>query len=251
MKLIQTLLGAIVLLTAGALSATGQQPARTPARPRTQPKTQRPVKNPPQFPHIIEKETAEEKPAPAEAPPEPAAPPLSEELVRAVQSVATEVRTLVFEMRAFNVRQQALIDTVRLARGDQRIESSERELQTIVDRLTQLETEERNLVFLMTPESLQLQVNRLGTINRDATMEQIRRDHEFRLGVVRSEKERLQPRREELEQSLAALRNVNVETERRIQLVEEALRQLNEALQAPRAEAAKPETTERKPPSEP
>lgn len=214
-----SILWVVVLLCMAAASASAQT-----QRP------QRPVKNPPQYPHIIDLENKAPKQDPAKdrpsAPEETVAPVLSLELIRSIDALAGEVRQLVLEMRALNVRQQAQIDMLRLTRGDLRIDSYERDLKVVTDRLAQLEMDEQSLKAAMTPESLLAAVSRFGTLNRDETMQQIRRDYETRLRMVEGEKERLQQRESELRQIIGGLRENNEETEQKIKLVEEALRQL-------------------------
>lgn len=211
------------------------------------PKTQKPVKNPPQYPSIIDLENKgvhQGKGTEAQAPAEKATPELSEALVRAVESLASEVRTLVQEMRALNVRQQAQLDLLRLTRGDLRIDSYERELHTVSDRLVQVERDEQTLRAALTTEGLAAQVSRVGTIDKDETIRMIKRDLESRLAALLPEKERLRNRKAELESIVGGFRDANDKAERRIELVEEALRQL---AAPPVSEERKAPSTERKP----
>ncbi len=211
------------------------------------PKTQRPVKNPPQYPNIIDLENkgaAKGKASETATADEPAGTAISAALVRAVESLAVEVRTLVQEMRALNVRQQAQLDLLRLTRGDLRIDSYERELRTVTDRLAQIERDEQALRSAMTPEGLAAQVSRLGTLDRDETMRVIKRDLESRLTALLPERERLRTRKTELEAMVGGFREASEKAERRIELVEEALKQL---ATPPTSEERKPSPSERKP----
>ncbi len=217
MKLNRNLLFLVLLLCAGPTSAQT-------------PRTQRPVKNPPQYPSIIDvdgKGASTRKTEETKGATEQPAVQIPDALVRAVESLATEVRTLVREMRALNVRQQAQLDLLRLTRGDLRIDSYDRELRSVTDRLAQVERDEQALRAAMTPEGLAEQVSRVGTLDRDGTMRAIKRDLESRLAPLLPEKERLKSRKAELEEVLVGFRESNERAEKRIELVEEALRQLN------------------------
>lgn len=223
----------MLLLTASMVSFAAQTSSRR----------QRPTKNPPQFPHVIDLENkdaqktyAEPESTTSKTAQEPAA-----ELVQAIGLLTGELRTLVQEMRALNVRQQAQLDMLRLTRGDLRVDNYEREQKAVIDRLAQLETEEQSLQAAMTPENLAAQISRFGTIDRDATMQQIKQDIEVRLRAVQTEKERLQGRDGELKLILNGLRTANEETERRMMLVEEALRQLTMPLASEEKKPASPE----------
>lgn len=209
------------LLLSGA--AFAQQPA----------KVRKPVKNPPQYPHIIDLEgqaappatqTAPPTSAPATAPAAPAAVAPSDALVLAVQSLAGEVRTLVGEIRALNLRQQAQLELTRMTRLDLRIDHYERELKPLRERLAALEVEEQNLNQLMSRESLLAQTATVGTLDRDATMRQVRQQHEYRLRLVQNEKERLQRQEADLAKELAVIRSAGAETELRIKQTEELLK---------------------------
>ncbi|MEP7272715.1 MAG: hypothetical protein ABI882_14530 [Acidobacteriota bacterium] len=193
------------------------------------PKTQRPVKNPPQYPSIIDLEskgTSTRKTAEPDATVQQSGAVVPAALVRAVESLASEVRTLVQEMRALNVRQQAQLDLLRLTRGDLRIDSQDRDLRAVTERLAQVERDEQALRSALTPEGLAAQVSRVGTIDRDETMRMMKRDLEARLATLLPEKERLKIRKAELEESLGGFREANERAEKRIELIDEALRQL-------------------------
>ena len=222
----------LVLVVAG--TAAAQQPPK-----------KRPMKNPPQYPHIL---GTEAQPAPTAAPekaePAPAAglaPNLSaqqsELLIRAVQSLAGEVRSLVQEMRALNMRQQAQLDVLRITRADFHVEQYTRELKATRDRLAQLESDEQNLTYMAKPDSLLAQTQHVGTLDRDATMRQLKATHEARLRAVAAEKELLQKREAELVVVLDAYRNTNTDAERRIQQAEEMIRRLDGITAEPQREA--------------
>lgn len=237
MKQVIKFLSLLLMLLMGASLIAGQTPK----------KTQRPVKNPPQFPNIIDLEkkgSAVEPKVGEEQAVIEAAPGAAAALVKAVEGLALEVRVLVQEMRALNVRQQAQLDMLRLTRGDLRTDGYERELKSVTDRLTQLEIDEATMRSAMTPEGLAAQVSRFGTIDRDQTMRQIKYDLEIRLSALLPEKQRLQQREGELKQVIAAIRDANEQAERRIEMVEEALRQLNLPVTS---EEKKAVSTERKP----
>jgi hypothetical protein len=221
---------ATCFLTAGGLA---QQPA----------KVRKPVKNPPQYPHIIDLEGQQPQPAPIPQTPvaAPAAPVASstltqsDALVQAVQMLAGEVRTLVGEMRALNLRQQAQLEITRLTRLDLRIDHFERELKPLRERIAVLELEEQQLNQLMTREGLLAQTASLGTLDRDASMRQLKQQHEYRLRLVQAERERLQQQEAELTKQLNAVRAVGAETEQRAKLTEELLKG-NGASQTPEHE---------------
>ena len=185
-------------------------------------RTQRPVKNPPQYPNIIDVENK----AGATKTPTESSPDAGAALVRAVESLAGEVRTLVWELRALNVRQQAQLDLLRLTRGDLRIDSYERELKVTNERLGQLAREEQELRSSLTPEGLAMHASRVGTLNRDDTIRAIKQDLESRLNALLPEKQQLELRKAELEANVVGFRDANERAERRLDLVEEVLRQI-------------------------
>ena len=225
-------------LIAGALAAVM---AATAAAQQKPPRQQRPTRYPPQYPQIIETD----KPAtPAEQPQEPA--PAAVEmtsrqmdlLVGAVQSLAGEVRQMTREMRALNVRQQAQIDLLRLTRYDMRIETYERAHNATAEQLTQLDAQEEELQRMVTPESLALQAQQVGTLNREATMQQMKQDHEARLRAIQTQREQLRQREAELKTQLETARAAYSDAEQRIQQAEETLRQMDAP--APTAPERKP-----------
>ena len=93
----------------------------------------------------------------------------------------------------------------------------------------------------------------IPTLDRDATMRQLKAGHEARLRAVQAEKELLQKREAELNATLAGYRTSTTDAEKRLQQAEEMLRQLNAPAAEPKGlgqpEAAKPASTspERRP----
>jgi len=213
------------LMLAGGLSA------QTPRKPR-------PTKNPQQLPSIIglpeaqsgqpaaETGDAGKSDSKTEAAGVSLSPQQAEQLVRAVEGLAGEVRGLVQEMRALNVRQQAQLDMLRLTRSDFRVDQYERELKTTRDRLAQLEGDEQQLKLMLKPESLEAQMRTVATLNKDETMRQIRANYEARLNGVLAEKELMQKREAEITGALNGYRAAIGDTEKKLDTVEEALRQL-------------------------
>lgn len=198
------------------------------------PKPKRPVKNQPQYPHIID--TGERPTTPAQTeggnPPTENAPPLTPEqqqdllLVKAVVGLTLEVRSLVQEMKALNVRQQAQLDMLRLSRADLRFDQFDRELKAARDRFALLEAEEQNLNYFMTPESLNAQVANIPTFDKSTTIRQLKANHEARLRLVQTEKELTQKRVAELTEIVESFRATGSEAEKRLQAAEEILKQL-------------------------
>ena len=171
----------IICLLGLSFNAAGQQPA----------KVRKPVKNPPQYPNIIDLE-GQAPPPTKPAPPTQDAPaatplPVSDALVKALQGLTGEVRTLVGEIRSLNLRQQAQLEMARLTRIDLRADHYERELKPVRERIAALEVDEQQLVQLTTRDSLYAQTATIGTIDREATMRQIKQQHEYRLTLVRNE----------------------------------------------------------------
>ncbi|HZS06412.1 MAG TPA: hypothetical protein VFD58_16350 [Blastocatellia bacterium] len=236
LKLSLILLSLALALTAPALAQKSSQ------------KPKRPVKNPPQYPHILGTGEQTGQPAGAENPSAttPAAQAQQQQdllLVKAVVSLTLEVRGLVQEMKALNVRQQAQLDMLRLTRADLRIDQYERELKTARDRLAVLEAEEQNLLLYLTPDSLNAQVATIATFDKATTMRQLKANHEARLKVVQTEKELLQQRATELATALESFRASGGDAEKRLQAAEEALRQL----EAPPGQAREKEPLPEKP----
>lgn len=225
-----------ILLTFGQ-SALSQTPLK------------RPVKNPPQYPNIIdledrqrpespttsgEKKTADGKladgkPADGEDPQtlQTAA------LLKAVESLAGEMRALVQEIRAMNIRQQTQLDITRISGLGARIDTINGELRTIRDRLATLAVDEQNISQLMTRESLLSQSFNIGTLDRERTMEQLRAQHETRLRYVQADKERLQRTENDLAAQLQYYQSIQEEAEKRIQAAESLIRRLEESRETP------------------
>jgi hypothetical protein len=216
MKCAQHVLIALFLIVFTGL-ALAQQPD----------KIKRPVKNPPQYPNIIDLENKEQNSQ--QKTQEPGA--VEQEagsLTEAMTSLANEVKTLVQEIRYLNLRQQAQLDILRMTRVDMRIDHYERELRPVRERIAALEVDEQNLLQLMTRDSLIAQTANVGTVNREQTMQQFKLNHETRLRYVLVEKERLRKIESDLVASLGIYQNLSKETERKIQVAEELLRQSEE-----------------------
>jgi hypothetical protein len=199
-------------------AAHAQQPA----------KVRKPVKNPPQYPHIIDLEGKQPQQTPQTTQPETPQPAptvqTSDALVRAVEMLAGEVRTLVGEMRSLNLRQQAQVELTRMTRLDLRIDHYERELKALKDRIAALEIEEQQLTVLITPEGLMAQTAKIATLDREATMRQIKQQQEYRLRLVQAEKERLRQQEADLTKDLTAVRTAGAEAEQRIKQTEAQLK---------------------------
>jgi hypothetical protein len=216
------LLIAILFLGVTATSQAVQNP-QTP-----QGRKQRPPKNTPQYPNII---SSDDKTT------EAATPVATPEFVRALEALNGELKQLVLEIRAMNVRQQAQLDMLKLTRADGLLLNYERQLKDVTQEITRLDNEEMAVRESLKPEALIARANQFGTLDRDATIRRMKSDFEARLLGIQTEKAALQPREAELRQVVESLRSSNDDTERRLILVEEALRQLS----APRpAEEKKP-----------
>jgi hypothetical protein len=213
-----------------AMAMTGLAVAQQPT------KTKRPVKNPPQFPNIIDLENKDARQADRQADQQDNAPGADpggqpDSLAVAVQSLANELRVLGQELRSLNIRGQAQIEMLRMARVDMRIDSYERELRPVRDRLTVLESDEQVLRQLMTREGLLAQTASTPTLNREELMKQIRTQHEARYRVLQSEQERLRKLEADLMASLKIYQNLSRETEQKIQEAEDALKNIESSPQ--------------------
>lgn len=222
------LLFAIFVVCLSVSFVAAQQPA----------KVRKPVKNPPQYPNIIDLEGAQPQPAqqpqtqPQSTVPSAAAPVQQPDaLVQAVMVLAGEVRTLVGEMRALNLRQQAQVEMTRMTRLDLRVDHYERELKTVKDRIAALEVDEQNLNQLMTREGLLAQTATMGTLDREASMRQIKQQQEYRLRLVQEEKERLRRVEADLTKELNAVKAAGSESEQRVKQTEELLKGLSPSSQ--------------------
>jgi hypothetical protein len=214
-------------------------------------KTKKPVKNPPQYPNIIDLENKEAPASQSGKQPggtaDPAGEPMAQQtppdaLTQSLTALAGEMRTLVQEMRAMNLRQQAALDMLRMTRVDLRIDHYESELRPVRERIAALEAEEQNLYQLMTRDSLLAQSANIGTVNREQTMQQIKLNHEARLRYVQAEKERLRKVENDLIASLGIYQKMGNEAEQRIQAAEEMIRQLETVKEQPRKESIPPQT---------
>jgi hypothetical protein len=217
----RNLLFAFFVLCLSAAYATAQQPS----------KVRKPVKNPPQYPNIIDLEGTQPQPTlqpqtqpQTQTPTTAASIQQPDALVQAVMVLAGEVRTLVGEMRALNLRQQAQVEMTRLTRLDLRVDHYERELKTVKDRIAVLEVEEQNLQQLSSREGLLAQTATIGTLDRDGTMRQLKQQHEYRLRLVQDEKERLRRIEADLTKELNAVKAVGAESELRIKQTDELLK---------------------------
>lgn len=214
----------------------------------------RPVKNPPQYPNIIDLEdrqrpesptaSGEKKPADGKSTDgKPADGKLADgedpqtlqtaALLKAVESLAGEMRALVQEIRAMNIRQQTQLDITRISGLGARIDTINGELRTIRDRLATLAVDEQNISQLMTRESLLSQSFNIGTLDRERTMEQLRAQHETRLRYVQADKERLQRTENDLAAQLQYYQSIQEEAEKRIQAAESLIRRLEESRETP------------------
>lgn len=248
LKLNSLLLTFVFLL---GISALVNAQETQPQRQQKTTKQQKPTKYPTQFDKIIDTEekkagepTGEEK---TEAVPivTPKTDSLaSEALVKAVESLTTEVKNLVGEVRASNARQQMQTDILRLTRTDLRIDRYESELKTVRDRLALLEADYQNLQMLLTPEALEVQVSRMPYASKGDAIRQVKDAHEARLRVVTAEREIVLRREKELADVVKAFRDVGAETEKRLQGIEETLKKLADTTE--QAGKSKPDTPEEK-----
>jgi len=194
-------------------------------------KIKRPVKNPPQFPNIIDlenkdtRQTDRQTDQPDNAPTAGAG-SQTDSLAVAVQSLANELRALGQELRSLNIRGQAQFEMLRMTRADMRIDSYERELRPVRERLAALESDEQVLRQLMTREGLLAQTASMPTLNREESMRQLRMQHEVRYRAIQSEQERLRKLEADLTASLKIYQNISRETEQKIQEAEDALKNI-------------------------
>lgn len=190
----------------------------------------KPMKHPPQYPNIID--SGEAQPDSAQQGGDKSGAPAAggvslslqqtDVLIRAVESLSGEVRGLVQELRLLNARQQAQLDILRLTRADLRIDQYERELKATRDRLAQVENDEQQLQLALKPENLEAQMRTIPTLNRDATMRQLKESYEARLRAVQNEKDLLQRREAEIGGAIKGYREAVSDAEKRLQVMEEA-----------------------------
>lgn len=200
----------------------------------------RPVKNPPQYPNIIDLEDKAPEPGKESGKPAEVALPASSDqtgaLLKAVETLAGEMRALVHEIRTMNIRQQTQLDITRVSGLGARIDGINGELRTIRDRIATLAIDEQNIGQLMTRESLLSQTFNTGTLDREKTMEELRSRHDAKLRYVLADKERLQRTESDLAGQLQYYLNLQDEAEKRIRSAEDLIRKLEEARQAAAAE---------------
>lgn len=193
-------------------------------------KPKRPVKNPPQYPNIIDLENKGVPPAtqpnPKTVEPPVATPAPPDPMMQAMISLTAELKNLSQELKALNVRQQMSIDLLRQSRVEQRIDRFENDLRPIRERIAALETEELRLQQLTTREALVAQTAQTASINREATILQLKTDLENRLRLVQEEKERLRKIETDQATSLDIYQKLSTETDQKIQQAEEKLREL-------------------------
>jgi hypothetical protein len=199
-------------------------------------KVKRPVKNPPQFPNIIDLENKDGRQTDRQTDQQVNAPVADaggqpDSLAVAVQSLANELRALGQELRSLNIRGQAQIEMLRMTRADMRIDSYERELRPVRERLASLESDEQLLRQMMTREGLLAQTASTPTMNREELMKQIRMQHEARYRAVQSEQERLRKLEADLTASLKIYQNISRESEQKIQEAEDALKNIESGSQ--------------------
>lgn len=197
-------------------------------------KPKRPVKNPPQYPNIIDLENKDAKPAQATEPEQEEKPAANvvvdpNALAKAFTIIAQELKTLSAEVKALNVRQEMQLELMRQERIERRIDRFESELRPIRERIAALEAEEARLPQLMTRDALLAQTANTATINREATMDQMRAQLSARLRAVQDEKDRLRKAEASQVESLGIYQRMSDEAERKIQQAEEKLRQLEPA----------------------
>jgi chromosome segregation ATPase len=220
----------LVMLLPGWGSAQSPPPAR------------KPVRNPPQYPHIIDLSGTEatqgsQDPAKAatkatekvDAQPDAQ----TEGVLRALEALTTEMRSLVNEIRVMNLRQQTQIEMTRLASLASRADGLSQNLRTVRDRLAAVRIDEQNLLQLMTRESLLSQSYNIGTLDREKTMEQIRLNHEFRLRQVQAERDQLQRTEQDLLGQIESFKAQQEEVEKRLQQSEDQLRRLGDSREPP------------------
>ena len=215
-------------------------------------KPKRPVKNPPQYPNIIDLDNKDQKSKqPAEVKPgdqeEAAVTVNADALTKAFVIIAEELKSLSEEVRSLNIRQQLEIEMMRMSRVEQRIATYENQLRPIRERIAALEAEEQNLQQMLTREALIAQTANLPTVNREATINQVRYQHETRLNAVRLEKERLHSLEASQVQSLEIYQKLSDEIDKKIQQAEEKLRQFEAAKEAAKADRNTPTSNQEKP----
>jgi hypothetical protein len=232
-KLCSSIFSSTIFLSTVFLSAivmTSLAAAQQPA------KVKRPVKNPPQFPNIIDLENKDGRQTDRQADQQENAPVADaggqpDSLAVAVQSLANELRALGQELRSLNIRGQAQIEMMKMTRAEMRVDSYERELRPVRDRLSALESDEQLLRQMMTREGLLAQTANTPTLNREESMKQVRMQLEARYRVTQSEQERLRKLEADLTASLKIYQNISRETEQKIQAAEDTLKNIESSSQ--------------------
>jgi hypothetical protein len=232
-KLCSSIFSSTIFLSTVFLSAivmTNLAAAQQPA------KVKRPVKNPPQFPNIIDLENKDGRQTDRQADQQENVPVADaggqpDSLAVAVQSLANELRALGQELRSLNIRGQAQIEMMKMTRAEMRVDSYERELRPVRDRLSALESDEQLLRQMMTREGLLAQTANTPTLNREESMKQVRMQLEARYRVTQSEQERLRKLEADLTASLKIYQNISRETEQKIQEAEDTLKNIESGSQ--------------------
>lgn len=216
-------------------------------------KPKRPVKNPPQYPNIIDLENKDQKPKQSEEAKPPADQPEANitvdpnALTKAFVIIADELKSLSQEVRTLNIRQQLEIELMRQARVEQRISMYENQLRPIRERIAALDTEEQSLQQMLTRDALVAQTANMPTINREATINQLRYQYETRLNAIRPEKERLRGLEASTTESLDIYLKLSEEIDKKIQQAEEKLRQFEALKEASKTERTAPTPNQEKP----
>ncbi|MGE0884199.1 MAG: hypothetical protein AB7P14_11695 [Blastocatellales bacterium] len=211
------LLFSLVIATSSAL---GQQS-----------KPKRPVKNPPQYPNIIDLDDKDQKSTQPERAQQDNKQTSDvtinpDALTKAFTIIADELKSLSQEVKAMNLRQQIQLELLRMSRIEQRIATYESELRPIRERIAALEAEEQTLQQMLSRDSLIAQTANMASINREATINQLRYQHEIRLQTIRAEKDRLKALEASQAESLSIYQKMSDGIDKQIQQAEERLRQL-------------------------
>ena len=195
--------------------------------------TKRPTKQPTQFDKIIDIENKDQPSQPAtgtekrgDVRSRPDAIPSSDALVRALENLTGEVKSLVNEVRAGNARQQMQTDILQLNRVDLRIDRYEAEQKTLRDRIAVLDAEKQNLDLLMSPQGIEAQVSRMPYADKNKAIQQVKESLDARFRAVNVELDRLKAHDNELSAILKSFRDYGAETEKHLQGLEEAVKKL-------------------------
>ncbi len=204
------------------------------ASPPKTSKPQRPVKQPTQFDRIIDLDNNDQPSQPSSGTEKTNVPrpksdglPSSDALVRALENLTTEVKSLVNEVRAGNARQQMQTDILQLSRVDLRIDRYEAEQKTLRDRIATLDAEKQNLDLLMSPQGIEAQVSRMPYSDKNKAIQQVKDNLDARSRAVNFELDRLKVRDDELATILKSFRDYGTETEKHLQALEETAKKLS------------------------